>query len=78
MQGTFGGVGATLSRPEEGGPVFLEPIPGNPAAEAGILSGDETAAIDGEEIAPEMTVQEVAERVRGEKGTIVVLTVVHP
>ena len=78
LQGTFGGVGATLSRPEEGGPVFLEPIPGNPAAAAGILSGDELVAVDGEPITPEITVQAVAEIVRGEKGTIVVLTVIHP
>jgi carboxyl-terminal processing protease len=78
LQGTFGGVGATLSRPDEEGPIFLEPIPGNPAAAAGILSGDELLAVDGEEITLELTVQEVAERVRGEKGTIVVLTVLHP
>lgn len=78
LQGTFGGIGATLSRPEEGGPIFLEPIPGNPAEEAGILSGDELLAVDGEAITPEMTVQEVADRVRGEKGTTVVLTVLHP
>ena len=78
LQGTFGGVGATVSRPEEGGPIFLEPIPGNPAAEAGILSGDELIAVDDTEITPEMTVQEVANMVRGEKGTIVVLTVIHP
>ena len=78
LQGTFGGVGATVSRPEEGGPIFLEPIPGNPAAAAGILSGDELLAIDGDEVTAEMTVQEVAERVRGEKGTVVGLTVLHP
>jgi carboxyl-terminal processing protease len=78
LQGTFGGVGVTLSRPEEGGPIYLEPILGNPAATAGILSGDELLAVDGEEITPEMTVQDVAERVRGEKGTVVVLTVLHP
>lgn len=78
LQGTFGGVGASLSRPEEGGPIYLEPILGNPAAIAGVLSGDELLAIDGEEITPEMTVQDVAERVRGEKGTVVVLTVLHP
>jgi carboxyl-terminal processing protease len=78
LQGSFGGVGASLSRAEEGGSLFLEPIPGNPAAEAGILSGDELLAVDGEAVTAEMSVQEVAERVRGEKGTIVVLTVLHP
>lgn len=78
LQGTFGGVGATVTRPEEGGPILLEPIPGNPAAEAGILSGDELVAVDGVAITPEITVEEVANLVRGEKGTIVVLTVIHP
>lgn len=78
LQGTFGGVGATLSRPEEGGPIVLEPIPGNPAAAAGILSGDELVAVDGRSISPEMTVQGVADMIRGEKGTLVVLTVIHP
>jgi len=70
LQGTFGGVGATLTRPEEGGPILLEPIPGNPAEEAGIQLGDELLAVDGVEITPDMTVQAVAELVRGEIGTV--------
>ncbi len=78
LQGTFGGVGATLTRPEEDGPIILEPIPGNPAELAGILFGDVLLAVDGVEITPEMTVAEVAEMVRGEKGTAVILTVLHP
>lgn len=78
LQGTFGGIGATLTRPEERGPILLEPIPGNPAEAAGIQLGDELVAVDGVEITPDMTVQAVAELVRGEKGTVVVLTVIHP
>lgn len=78
LQGTFGGIGATLSRPEEDGPVILEPIPGNPAQLAGIQSGDQLIAVDGEPITVEMTVADVAERVRGEKGTTVTLTIIHP
>ncbi len=78
LQGTFGGIGATLSRPEEGGPVILEPIPGNPAQLAGIQSGDQLIAVDGDPITVEMTVADVAERVRGEKGTTVTLTIIHP
>lgn len=77
LQGSFGGIGATLSRPEESGPIVLEPIPGNPAERAGILSGDVLVAVDGQEIAPELTVQEVADLIRGEKGTTVTLTVIH-
>ena len=78
LQGSFGGIGATLSRPDEDGPIILEPIPGNPAEAAGIRSGDTLVAVDGETITPELTVQAVAELIRGEKGTIVVLTVIHP
>lgn len=78
LQGTYGGVGANLSRPEEGGDIILEPIPGNPAELAGIQTGDILLAVDGRAIPKDMTIREVVELVRGEKGTIVILTVVHP
>jgi carboxyl-terminal processing protease len=77
LQGHFGGIGATLSRPEEGGDIILDPIPGNPAEAAGMLSGDILIAVDGVEITPEMTVIEVRDMIRGEKDTVVVLTVIH-
>lgn len=78
LQGTFGGIGATLSRPEDSADIVLEPIPGNPAEAAGILSGDVLLAVDGTPITTEMTVQAVSELIRGEKGTAVTLTVRHP
>ncbi len=78
LQGTFGGVGAYIRRDEETGVVTLEPIPGNPAEAAGILDGDELLAVDGAAITPEMTVPEIVELIKGEKGTAVVLTVRHP
>jgi carboxyl-terminal processing protease len=77
LRGTFGGIGATLTRPEEDADIVLDPIPGNPAEAAGIRAGDRLLAVDGEPITIAMTVQEVAELIRGEKGTIVVLTVIH-
>jgi carboxyl-terminal processing protease len=78
LRGTFGGIGATLSRPDEESDIILDPIPGNPAEAAGIQAGDRLLAVDGEPITVAMTVQEVANMIRGEKGTIVVLTVIIP
>ena len=77
LRGNFGGVGATISRLETG-EVVLEPIPGNPAEEAGILSGDILLAVDGVAISAEMSVEDIANIVRGERGTEVILTVIHP
>lgn len=77
LQGSFGGIGAYLSRPEDSGAVFLEPIPGNPAELAGIIMGDILLAVDGVEITADMTVAAIVDMVKGEKGTTVVLTVLH-
>lgn len=77
LQGRVGGVGATVTR-SEAGVIVLEPIPGNPAEAAGILSGDILLAVDGQEVTANMTVQEVAALVRGDVGTQVTLTVLHP
>lgn len=78
LQGSFGGIGAYISRAEDTGEVVLEPIPGNPAEAAGILSGDVLVAIDGQAIPADMTVPEIIELIKGEKGTSVVLTIRHP
>jgi len=78
MTGNFGGIGAYLSRSEEGGPIILEPMRNNPAEGAGILSGDELVAVDGTPITLEMETSEVVELIKGEKGTAVILSVIHP
>lgn len=77
LRGNFGGIGAYVQR-NEAGDTVLVPIPGNPAAEAGILDGDILLAIDGDEVTPDMSTEEIAAKIRGEKGTIVILTVLHP
>lgn len=77
LQGTFGGIGAFLSRPEGESDIILEPMSDNPAEKAGIRSQDVLIAVDGTPITLEMTVAEVAELIKGEIGTIVVLTVRH-
>lgn len=78
LQGSFGGIGAYITRSEETGEVTLEPIPGNPAEAAGVLAGDVLLAIDGRAITAEMTVPEIVDLVKGEKGTSVTLTLRHP
>ncbi len=78
LQGSFGGIGAYITRSEETGDVLLEPIPGNPAEAAGILDGDVLLAVDGQEITAALTVPEIVDLVKGEKGTTVTLTVRHP
>lgn len=77
LRGNFGGIGATLNR-NEAGEVVLTPIPGNPAEAAGIVDGDVLLAVDEVEITAEMTVEQIVERIRGEKGTTVKLRVRHP
>lgn len=77
LQGTFGGIGAYISRSEETGDVTLDPIPGNPAEAAGILPGDVLVAVDGSPITAEISVPQIIEMVKGEKGSTVVLTVRH-
>lgn len=77
LRGNFGGIGANISR-NDAGEAVLEPLPGNPAEAAGILSGDVLLAVDGQEIGAEMTVGEIADLIRGEKGTPVTLAVRHP
>ena len=78
LQGSFGGIGAYITRSEETGQVLLEPIPGNPAEAAGILPGDVLLEVDGRAITDAMTVPEIVNLVKGEKGTTVTLTVRHP
>ena len=78
LQGSFGGIGAFISRPEGSEEFILEPIPGNPAEAAGILSGDVLIAVDDTAVTLEMTVSDVVNMIKGEKGTEVVLTVRHP
>ncbi len=72
LRGSFGGIGAHILR-NENGEVILDPIPENPAALAGIQTGDILLAVDGQEIDDNMTVEQIANLIRGEKGSTVVL-----
>lgn len=77
LSGEFEGIGAFLNVREDGRAVVVRPIEGSPAEQAGILAGDIILEVDGESTEG-MTVEEVAARVRGPRGTTVTLTVLHP
>jgi carboxyl-terminal processing protease len=78
LRGSFGGIGAYVTKNEEG-QFILEPIDGEqPAAVAGVLTGDILLAIDGEPVTAEMTVDDVVLAIRGPVGEEVTLTLLHP
>lgn len=80
--GSFGGVGLTISKPAENKPekpAYVEvstPIEDSPGAKAGIQSGDYIVAIEGKPT-PEMTMSEVLSNLRGEVGTPVNITILR-
>jgi carboxyl-terminal processing protease len=87
LSGSFEGIGAVIeSRSPTGdscttiGPdcylLVVSPIDGSPAKAAGIVSGDRVTAVDGVSVDGE-TLDSSVRRVRGAKGTTVVITVVR-
>ncbi|MDS3860083.1 S41 family peptidase [Thermosynechococcaceae cyanobacterium BACA0444] len=76
--GELTGVGLQIaSEPDTGYLQVIAPIAGSPAAAAGLLPQDKILKIDATPT-PELTLDEAAERMRGEVGSTVVLTVIHP
>lgn len=80
--GSFGGVGLTISKPTENKPdkpAYVEvssPIEDSPGAKAGIQSGDYIVAIEGKPT-PEMSMNEVLANLRGEVGSPVNITILR-
>ena len=74
MNNSYVGVGITV-RPEEDDSAYqvLEVTKGGPAEEAGLLAGDRITAVDGVSVG-EIGTGEATNRIRGEEGTTVVLT----
>ncbi len=72
-EGAFGGIGVEVSV-REGYPTVIAPIEGTPAWEAGLHSGDVIVEVDGKSTY-DLTVQEVADRLRGPAGSTVTLKV---
>lgn len=73
MDGEFEGIGARVDMGEEG-LVIVAPFPGTPADKAGLQPGDIVLEIDGASTQG-MDLMQAVSLVRGEKGTVVVLTI---
>ena len=73
VTGYFGGIGAELGY--KNGIVIVTPLKNTPAEKAGIQAGDKILAVDGESFTDDTTVEEAVTKIRGEKGTKVILTV---
>ncbi len=75
LSGEFSGIGAEIGLKDDQLQI-VAPLPGTPAQRAGLQAGDGIYAIDGVDTAG-MAVDEAVSRIRGEKGTPVVLTISH-
>lgn len=76
-QGEFEGIGVRIQLNQETGDiVIVQPIPGAPAATAGLRTGDLIHEIDGVS-AVGMSTEEVARRIKGPRGEIVHIAILR-
>ena len=73
--GSFGGIGIEITV-RDGFLTVVSPLEGTPAYELGIQAGDQILRVDGEPT-KEMTLMEAVKKMRGPKGTKVVLTIMR-
>ncbi len=73
IDGTFEGIGAEIGIKDDA-LVIIAPLPQSPAERAGLLPGDQILLID-EAPTTEMNLDEAVRKIRGEKGSAVVLTI---
>lgn len=76
LTGSFGGIGVTISPTDDGYVEVVKLIPGGPAENTVLQSGDVILAVDGVSI-KNMTQNEAITLIRGEVGTQVTLRVKH-
>jgi carboxyl-terminal processing protease len=76
-EGRFDGIGIQIKLNDEKNIVVFTPIPGSPAAKAGMLPGDIIVEIDGKST-KDMNIDAAKDHIRGESGTVVTLKVFRP
>jgi carboxyl-terminal processing protease len=72
LKGSFDGIGAEIGKRNEQ-IVIIAPLDGTPAKKAGVLAGDIIAEVD-HESTQGWTVEQTVSKIRGKKGTEVMLT----
>ena len=77
LEGSYGGIGATLER-SLAGEIFVYPFPESPATEAGVRDGDQLLRVDDLTIAAATPVDEVVAALRGPKGDPVTIEISRP
>lgn len=75
LAGQFEGIGAELGV-EENKIIVVAPLDGSPAKEAGLRAGDQILKVD-DEVILGWTINQAVDKIRGPKGSNVLLTVVH-
>jgi len=73
ISGSFEGIGAEIGI-KDGILTIIAPLEGTPAKKAGLKSGDKIIQID-DEITMDMSIDEAVHKIRGERGTKVILTI---
>lgn len=73
MAGQFQGIGAELGVKDKG-IIVIAPLSGSPALKAGVRAGDAILEVDGESTS-NWTLSQAVEKIRGPKGTSVLLTI---
>lgn len=77
MEGAFTGIGAELGLGADNKSIIvIAPLEGSPAQKAGIKAGDTFLKVNGQSII-NWTLQQTVEKVRGPKGTTVIVAVLH-
>lgn len=76
LNGRLIGIGAFLGE-RDGQPIIVSVVPGGPAERAGLGAGDVIEAVDGQ-ATDRLPTDEIADLIRGDEGTEVTVTVVHP
>jgi len=77
LSGSYGGIGAQMSRDPQGF-IVIHPFPDGPAAEAGLQDGDRLINVEGQEISSETLMEEVVAVLRGPEGQKIRLIITRP